>query len=101
MGRLRPNYILRIVELVDERRRRGRKEMGSIDPNFGRTAPKTASIIGISPKKVVRTRTVLDYADEDTKQEVLEGKKSIHKAYVETQERRRCVETETADIVDF
>jgi hypothetical protein len=90
---------MRIVKLVDERRRGKRTDLAPIDAKCGKSATEMADVMGISPRKVERTRTVLDYADEDTKQEVLEGKKSIHKAYVETQERRRCVET--ADIVDF
>jgi len=36
---------------------------------------KTAEVIGISPRKVSRTRIVLDYANEQTKREVLDGKK--------------------------
>jgi hypothetical protein len=91
---------MRIVELVDRRRKSGeRTDLAPIGARCGKSATEMADVIGISPRKVERTRTVLDYADEDTKQEVLEGKKSIHKAYVETQERRRCVET--TDIVDF
>jgi hypothetical protein len=87
-------------ELVDRRRKSGeRTDLAPIGARSDRSSEDTASIIGISHRKVERTRTVLDYADEDTKQEVLEGKKSIHKAYVETQERKKCVET--ADIVDF
>jgi hypothetical protein len=79
---------MRIVELIDERRRGKRTDLAPIGAKSDRSSEDTASIIGITHRKVERTCTVLDYADEDTKQEILEGKKSIHKAYMETQERQ-------------
>jgi ParB family chromosome partitioning protein len=48
----------------------------------------TADLLGISPRQVERVRTVLDHAPEDVKTAVLTGEKSIHRAYVETQEAR-------------
>jgi hypothetical protein len=53
---------MRIVELIDERKKSDRKKLTSIEVNSGRTAPKIAEVIDISHAKVERTRTVLDYA---------------------------------------
>jgi hypothetical protein len=59
------------VELVDRRKGIGRPKNGSIEPISGPSAKGTVEIIGISETKVKRTRTILDYTDEDTKREVL------------------------------
>jgi hypothetical protein len=61
------------VELVDERRRGKRTDLVPIGAKSNRSSEATASIIGISHRKVERTRTILDYADEDTKQGVNKG----------------------------
>ena len=52
------------------------------------SAQETAKIVGTSRDKVKKARTILDHADEGTKQAVLDGKKSIHAAAKETQEKR-------------
>jgi len=44
-----------------------------------KSAESTASILGISPRKVERTRTVLDHADEGTKRQVLAGEKTVNR----------------------
>jgi hypothetical protein len=83
---------VRLVELVDKRKKAGRKEkeeLASSDANFGKSAKDTASVVGTSVKKVEKTRTILDHADSETKQKVLECAKSIHKAYQEVQEKKK------------
>jgi len=52
------------------------------------SAQETAKIVGTSRDKVKKARTILDHADEDTRQAVLDGKKSIHAAAKETQNKR-------------
>lgn len=66
---------------------------GAFDNQSAKSAEATARIIGASPRTVERTRTVLDHADDPTRQAVLDGQKSINQAYNETQERRKA-ETE-------
>lgn len=85
--------IARLVELMDKRKQierdgKGKFTVTSIDA-ADKSAKGTAEIIGTSQAKVERTRTVLDHADKETKQAVLDGEKSIHKAYTETQKKRR------------
>lgn len=93
--------IIRCIDVLDKRGKRGgdhgnqhtqpkeAKASCEAKPEQGKSAETTASTLGISRAKVERTRTVLDHADDETKQEVLEGKKSINKAYQETQAKRR------------
>lgn len=93
--------ILRCVEALDKRKERGGdhgnqytepKEANAPSgamPKKERSSEQTAAALGISARKVERTRTVLDHADEETKKEVLEGKKSLNKAYQETQTKRK------------
>lgn len=52
-------------------------------------AKRTAEIVGTSSTKVERARMVLDHADEDTKDAVLRGEKSISAARTETMAKRR------------
>lgn len=94
--------ILRCVEMLDERKavqkdEKGKFAVGSSEPT-GRTADKTASIIGTSPTKIKKIRTVIDHGDDQTKQDILDGEKSIHKAYKETQEKRKKI-TQEHDVV--
>ncbi|MBI5570280.1 MAG: hypothetical protein HY914_10080 [Desulfomonile tiedjei] len=89
--------IARLVAIVDERRKpefHGNQHTGGqaqhcATPKPSKSAEQTAETLGISPRKVEQTRTVLDHAPEETKQEVLAGTKTIHRAYQETQKQRR------------
>jgi len=87
--------ILRCVEVVDNRkevRGRTKEEKENRIINVNNSTPshiRTAEIIGISPSTVQKTRTILDYADEETKRYVLDGTKSIHRAAQETQQKRK------------
>jgi len=86
--------ILRCIEALDNRQSHGGdRKSGNFKPPSGalkqKSAKQTADILGTSQRKVERTRTVLDHADEKTKQEVKSGRKSIYQAYTETQEKRK------------
>ncbi len=89
--------LLRCIEAVDERKPRGgdrkseavKSKTSSEAIDSGKSAEQTALIVGTSKTKVEKARTLLDYADEQTKQTVLDGKKSIHAAAKETQEKRK------------
>ncbi|MBN1843067.1 MAG: ParB N-terminal domain-containing protein [Deltaproteobacteria bacterium] len=82
--------LLRCIEAVDERKPKGqRTDLASSEAKSGKSAEQTAKIVGTSKTKVEKARTLLDYADEQTKQTVLDGEKSIHAAAKETQEKRK------------
>jgi protein gp37 len=96
--------ITRAVMALDERKKHGAEpggrgnqyaetkenESGKAQPcALPKTAERTAEILGVSPRKVEQTRTVLDHADEDTKAAVLSGEQTINSAYNTTQKRRR------------
>lgn len=82
--------IARCLEALDRRKPRGRKnELAPYGANLGKSSEETAKLMGIPPRQVERTRTVLAHGGEETKQAVRSGEKSINKAYQETQERRR------------
>jgi len=88
--------LIRCIELVDSRKPRGgdrkrdaAKSIGASEPiDFKSSAQQTAGIVGTSEAKVKKARTVIDHADDKTRQEVESGEKSIHKAYQETQQKR-------------
>ena len=53
------------------------------------SAQETAEIVGTSKTKIERVRYIRKNADEQTKQEVREGKKTINLAYKKTQAKRK------------
>ncbi|MEW6659689.1 MAG: hypothetical protein AB1424_13615 [Thermodesulfobacteriota bacterium] len=91
--------ILRCIEAVDKRKQQGErtdlapsgakliqgKPIASSEAS-GKSAEKTAKVVGVSPRKIERARTVL--ADPAEKEAVLAGKKSIHKASRAVKEKR-------------
>jgi ParB family chromosome partitioning protein len=89
--------ILRCIDAVDKLKPRGgdrksesAKSNGSTEPIETKTsAQETADIVGTSETKVKKARTVMRYADASTKNDVLAGKKSLHRAYQKTQNKRR------------
>jgi len=89
--------LFRCIEVVDERKPRGghrkseavKSKTSSEAIDSGKSAEQTALIVGTSKTKVEKARTLLDYADEQTKQTVLDGKQSIHAAAKETQGKRK------------
>jgi ParB-like chromosome segregation protein Spo0J len=89
--------LMQLIEVVDKRKERGgvrEADSGKYQPKasseaHGKSAEETAKITGISRTKVEKARTIRDHADEKTKEDVKSGKKSINKAYRETQQRRK------------
>lgn len=83
--------LFRCIEAVDKRKQRGGdrkseqvKSKTSIEAiDSVSSAEETARIVGTSKAKVERARSVLDHGDEETKEQVLRGEKSIHRAYTE------------------
>ncbi|MDD5697385.1 MAG: ParB N-terminal domain-containing protein [Victivallaceae bacterium] len=59
------------------------------DCALGKSAQKTASLLGVSTRKIEQTRTVMDRAPEDVKTAVQSGKMSINAAYNRTVNRNK------------
>lgn len=84
--------LLRCIEAVDKRRKRGgdhrsedAKSKGANAP-VERSAETTANIVGISPDKVKRARSVL--SDPKEKEAVMAGEKSINQASKDAKAKR-------------
>lgn len=58
----------------------------------GETATIAAESIGMKPETYRKAKTVFSEGDEETKEAVNKGEKSIHKAYVETKAKQKPVE---------
>jgi ParB-like chromosome segregation protein Spo0J len=85
--------LLRCIEAVDKRRERGgdrrsedAKSKGANAP-IERSAEITANIVGTSPDKVKRARSVL--SDPKEKESVMAGKKSINQASKDAKAKRK------------
>ena len=90
---------MRCIEVVDKRKEKGgdRKSENQVPKSVFDSKPshiQTAETVGIGKSKVMEARTILDHADPETKQKVLSGQKSIHRAAQETQEKRKHRESE-------
>jgi len=84
--------ILRCVAALDQRKPQGqRTDLAQSCAKSGKSAEQTAELLGVSSRKVEQTRTVLDHADEPTRQAVERGEKTLNTAYRETQARRHDV----------
>ena len=62
--------LLKCIEVVDKRKRQGeRTDLAPPDAKLetGKSSEDTASLLGISPRKVERARTVIDHATPETK----------------------------------
>lgn len=82
--------LLKCIEVLDTQYKRGKKASGDANKDTnGKSSEKTAEAVGTSTRKVEKARTVLNKADEQTKQDVLDNKKSINKAYNEVQDKEK------------
>jgi ParB family chromosome partitioning protein len=90
--------ILRCIEAVDKLKPRGgdrksseakSKTSGEVIDSGKSSATATAKIVGTSKTKVEKVRTLKKHGDDETRNDVLAGKKSIHRAYQETQIKRK------------
>lgn len=87
------------VATLDSKRMRGgdrrsedaksKASSDAIENTRSKSAAETADLLGISTTKVERTRNMLAHADQETIDEVKNGKKSIHKATREIREKRK------------
>jgi hypothetical protein len=91
--------ILTCIAVLDSKRSRGgdrrspdaksKASSDAIEYTRSKSAAATADLLGISTTKVERSRNMLANADQETIDEVKEGKKSIHKATKEIREKRK------------
>ena len=82
--------IVNCVATLDQRQTAGRhKKLASSEANFptGKSAERTATILGVSRNKIEKARTVLRHGDDEIKQSLQSGT-SINKAYKEIQMKR-------------
>jgi ParB family chromosome partitioning protein len=80
--------LLNCISLIDTKYSRGGSSKATREA-FGKSAQKTADLLGISRGKVEKLRTVNDHASSQVKDAVLNGKLSVNKAYNETMAARR------------
>ena len=82
--------IVNCVATLDQRQTAGRhKKLASLEANFptGKSAERTATILGVSRAKVERVRTILKHGDDEIKRSLQSGT-SINKVYKEIQMKR-------------
>ena len=80
--------LLNCISLIDTKYLRGGSSKATREA-FGKSAQKTADLLGISRGKVEKLRTVNDHASSQVKDAVLNGELSVNKAYNETMAARR------------
>lgn len=80
--------LLNCISALDSRFSRGGNPKASREA-FGKSAKKTADLLGISRAKVERLRAVNDHASDNLKNAVASGDISIYKAYNEAMAERR------------
>jgi ParB-like chromosome segregation protein Spo0J len=81
--------ILRCIEAVDKRKQQGERTdlaQPCAKLSRGKSSEQTARMLGVSARKVEQTRAVID--DRQAAEDVKAGRKSINRAYQETQAKR-------------
>ena len=77
--------LMRCLSALDRRKKSGPSKSSSADQ--GKSAKRTATLLGTSRSKVEKIRSINAHAAEDIKAAVLSGKLSVNKAYVVTMEK--------------
>lgn len=82
---LNEQELLQCISELDKRKPKGqRNDLVPHGTKLGKSSNETASILGVSHRKVERARAVLDKAPDEIKDAVKSGKMSINKAYNKT-----------------
>jgi ParB family chromosome partitioning protein len=79
--------LLQCISELDKKKTAGRPRKEKLAPcgaSLGKSSNETASILGVSTRKVERARAVLDKAPAEIKEAVKSGKMSINAAYNKT-----------------
>lgn len=88
-----------VAELSEKRMRAGVKveaDPGEIfpqGPEKGRTLDKLGKLAGVSGRTLKKVETIIEHADEDTKNELRKGKKKIQSAYEDVVKKMKPEET--------
>ena len=88
-----------VAELSEKRMRAGVKveadpgEMFPQGPEKGRTLDKLGKLAGVSGRTLKKVETIIENADEDTKNELRKGKKKIQSAYEDVVKKMKPEET--------
>lgn len=79
---LTANEILTCITELDKRKPQGqRNDLAQKCAMLGKSSAQTATLLGISSRKVEQARAVLDKAPDDIKEAIKSGEMSIHAAY--------------------
>ena len=77
--------LMKCISALDQRKKKGPKK----DRPLGKSADRTAMLLGTSRVKVERIRSILDHAPEEIKEAIRSGNLTINKAYVITMGKRK------------
>lgn len=96
---LTDSELLACINALDTRNPKGGSEYSKASHEaLGKSAKKTADLLGISRSKVERLRTVNDHGSDKTKAAVSAGKITINKAYNQTMQERKAQEVQQEDL---
>jgi len=80
--------IIHCIEALDKRQPSGqRNDLAPSGARLGKSATQTASMLGISSRKVERARAILDNAPDELREAVRAGEMTINSAYDQTPKR--------------
>ena len=77
--------LMKCISALDKRKKTGRPKNGDVLP--GKSADRTAMLLGTSRIKVEKIRSIIDHAPEEIKEAIRSGNLTINKAYVVTMEK--------------
>ena len=91
--------MLACLAALDERKKVGRPEKTTSNEVIsGRTSKKTAELLGTSPTKVEKLRTINSHATPEIRESLTKGDISVNRAYNETMRHRRADENHIREV---
>ena len=91
--------MLACLAALDERKKVGRPEKTTSNEVIsGRTSKKTAELLGTSPTKVEKLRTINSHATPEIRESLTKGDISVNRAYNETMRHRRAGENHIREV---
>lgn len=79
--------LMKCISALDKRKKTGRPKNGDVLP--GKSADRTAMLLGTSRIKIEKIRSIIDHAPEEIKEAIRSGNLTINKAYVITMGKRK------------
>ena len=77
--------LMKCISALDQRKKKGPKK----DRPLGKSADRTAMLLGTSRVKVEKIRSIINHAPEEIKEAIRSGNLTINKAYVITMGKRK------------